>query len=64
MTFKVGTPVYSNDFGEGEVSNISSEPGESHPITVKFNSGSAYRFRLNGQYWLTTPDEDSDIKVS
>jgi hypothetical protein len=63
MTFKVGSLVVSKDFGDGMVTNIISEPGDSHPLTVKFTSGMMYRFKSNGQYWLSTPDEDADIRL-
>jgi hypothetical protein len=64
MTFKVGTLVHSNDFGDGIVTNIISEVGESHPVVVKFTgSNLTYRFKIDGQYWLATPDEDADIRV-
>lgn len=64
MSFKVGSIVVSKDFGEGRVINILSDVGESHPIVVRFTgSNLPYRFKLNGQYWLSTIDEDADIKL-
>lgn len=64
MTFKVGDKVTSKDFGDGIVSDVISEVGESHPVLVKFTgSNLTYRFKLDGQYWLATPDKDADIRL-
>lgn len=49
------------DWGEGTVIEVQKDPEDSHPVKVKFDTGTILCFKKDGSYWHSHRDVDADI---